>query len=299
MKKSFCISILLLLASFVEAQPFNQETTTGNIQYVIGKFNKEKLQSGSYASWFQPNYDAYEPNPEVVEKLKELLPEYTITLFMGTWCGDSKREVPRFYKLLEACEFPMERLNAVALHLGKEQMKQSPGGEEEGMDIHRVPTFIVYKEGKEVGRILEEPKESLEKDLLHILEGGYQENYYGVTLAQKAMKEMGWEKFGKNRKKLIRSLSPYVQRYMELHTYSRVLYAAGKKQEAYQILKLNQELFPEEPNVYFNLGVFLWNTYQEEKAEEAFKKALEKESNSDNKEEDLSKKIAFIKENRN
>lgn len=298
MKKSIFICLLLVFATTVSAQSFNQESSRNDHTYLIGKFNKEKLETEPYASWFQSNYDSYVPESAVLAELKEQLSDYTITLFMGTWCGDSKREVPRFYNLLEAADFPMERLTAVALHPGKDKMKQSPGGEEEGLGIHRVPTIIVYKEGQEVGRIVEEPVESFEKDLLNLLEGSYRENYYGVSLAQQALNNMGWEKFGKSRKKLARKLAPYLERYMELHTFSRVLNAAGKTKESYEILQLNQLLFPEEPNVYFNLGVYLWNNYQEEEAEIQFAKALELEDRLNHQAEDLSKKIAFIKENR-
>ena len=49
------------------------------------------------------NYVApeYKTDEEVIAKLKPIINNYTIKGFMGTWCGDSKRNVPRFYKILE------------------------------------------------------------------------------------------------------------------------------------------------------------------------------------------------------
>jgi len=77
---------------------------------------------------------------------------------MGTWCGDSKREVPRFIKVLEAANFPVDNLKIVAVDRRKEQYKKSPTGEEWGLSIKRVPTFIFYKNGKESNRIIESPR---------------------------------------------------------------------------------------------------------------------------------------------
>ena len=42
--------------------------------------------------------------------------------------------------------------------------------EAEGLRIELVPTIIFYKDGSEIGRIVETPVESMEKDLLKIIE---------------------------------------------------------------------------------------------------------------------------------
>ena len=49
--------------------------------------------------------------------------------------------------------------------------KKAENGVIDGLDIQSVPTFIVYdKKGKELGRIVEHPKTTLEGDLLAILQ---------------------------------------------------------------------------------------------------------------------------------
>ena len=51
--------------------------------------------------------------------------------------------------------------------------------EEAGRNIVRVPTIIVEQKGAEIGRIIEFPVTSLEKDLLTILrKEKYQPNYH-------------------------------------------------------------------------------------------------------------------------
>ena len=62
--------------------------------------------------------------------------------------------------------------------IGLNRDKQSPQGYEKGMNIDYVPTFIIYQNGKEVNRIIESPVESIEKDLIAILQAKkYTPNY--------------------------------------------------------------------------------------------------------------------------
>ena len=86
---------------------------------------------------------------------------------MGTWCGDSKREIPRFYKVLKAAKFNVSNLEMIAVNRGK----KTPDNLQKGLNIFRVPTFIFYKNGKEIGRYVEYPRVSLEKDILAIVTG--------------------------------------------------------------------------------------------------------------------------------
>lgn len=137
--------------------------------YLLGKIDKQGLSSEPYLSWFSKNYDSYKIDETALQTITPHLKNYDITLFLGTWCVDSKREVPRFYKILEACNFPMDQLTVVAVSNTPELYKQSPQHEEEGLDILRVPTFIFYKDGKEINRIVERPVASLEKDIQNII----------------------------------------------------------------------------------------------------------------------------------
>jgi len=62
-------------------------------------------------------------------------------------------------------EFPFNNLDLICVNRSK--TAEEVGVEKGYVDF--VPTFIISKEGKEIGRIVEEPTESLEKDLLAIL----------------------------------------------------------------------------------------------------------------------------------
>jgi thiol-disulfide isomerase/thioredoxin len=99
---------------------------------------------------------------------------YKIKGFMGTWCGDSKRETPRLYKILEEAGFDQKNLELITVN----RSKKTPDNLQEGLDIIKVPTFIFYKNNKEVGRFVERVRESLEKDMLKIVTGKGYKHYY-------------------------------------------------------------------------------------------------------------------------
>ena len=268
------IAVMLWLQS--NAQSFNAEinSETKNAT-LLGKINKEALSDAPYSEWFTKNYDEYSPNSNVVDTLKTELSDYTITAFMGTWCGDSKRQVPRFYKILDAAEFPLERLTMVAVSRERDTYKQSPGGEEEGLNIHRVPTFIIYKDGQEVNRIVESPVTTMEEDLLQILQNNYTPNYHGVTLVNDLLTSSDGRALQKKQKKLIPKLKGIVKGSKELNTYSSVLFYAEKKEEAVIAARINTLLFPKEARTYVNLANKLYRADRAVEALENYHKALE------------------------
>ncbi len=134
---------------------------------LLGKANRKGLQMDAFKSWFSPGYEDYKVDSETLEKLKPLLKDVTITVFMGTWCEDSQRETPHFYKILDAANFDESKLTLITVS----EEKTTPQGFEKGKNITNVPTIIFYKNDKELGRIVEYPIESLEKDMLAILSG--------------------------------------------------------------------------------------------------------------------------------
>jgi len=134
---------------------------------LIGHANKASFNQAPYNTWFVRNSDNYQANEATITALKTALKGITIKAFMGTWCGDSKRETPHFYKILELADFNFKNLDLVTVN----RSKKTPDNLQEGLNILRVPTFIFYKKGEEIGRYVEYAKESLEKDMLKIVSG--------------------------------------------------------------------------------------------------------------------------------
>lgn len=138
---------------------------------MAGKINRIGLQQEPFGFWFNNGYEDYDVDKASLDKVKEALKGVEILLFMGTWCSDSQREVPRFFKILDQLGYDLNKLQLVALSNHPDQYKQSPQHEEEGWNIEYVPTIIFLKNGKELGRIVESPEQSLEKDMKKILIG--------------------------------------------------------------------------------------------------------------------------------
>jgi thiol-disulfide isomerase/thioredoxin len=141
---------------------------------LVGFANKESFNQAPYGIWFTENFDTYKPDEAIVSSLEKALKDTTIKGFMGTWCGDSKRETPNFYKILELANFNFKNLELVTVN----RSKKTPDNLQNGFNIKKVPTFIFYKKGEEIGRYVEYARETLEKDMLKIVSGkAYKHSY--------------------------------------------------------------------------------------------------------------------------
>lgn len=163
------LTILLIVSCGTTKKLSATKNENGNL---VGIATKKDFQQEPYASeWFNDYYKYYKTDKGVVEKLKPLLKGVKIKAFMGTWCGDSRREIPNFYKTLDEAGFNYKNLEMVTV-----TRKKTANGLEKGYNITNVPTFIFYKKGKEMGRFVEHAvgESTLEKDFLKILSG---ENY--------------------------------------------------------------------------------------------------------------------------
>ncbi len=141
---------------------------------LVGKQDRKALEQAPYSKWFNTNYKEYKVDTKTVGQLKPYLKGITIKAFMGTWCSDSKRETPTFYKILDQANYDYNNLELITVT----RTKDTPKGYEKGLDIVRVPTFIFYKDGKELGRYVEFARETLEKDMLTITsEKPYKHSY--------------------------------------------------------------------------------------------------------------------------
>ena len=110
---------------------------------------------------------------KIVEKIKSYLSEVNIKIFFGTWCEDSRREIPILFEILKFCGYDMSKIELVGL--SKE--KTSPSNIEKKFEINRIPTIIFIKNNSELNRIVEYPIESMENDILKILKN---EKYFNA-----------------------------------------------------------------------------------------------------------------------
>lgn len=256
MKRTAILLITILNLHFGFSQTLNHiELDQKGNEVLLGEINKLGLTQNSFNSWFSKNHEDYLVNKAVVKKLKDALKQYEIKVFLGTWCGDSKKEVPRFYKVLETAKFPESQLQVIAVNRTKEAYKQSPNHEEKGMNIHRVPTFIFYKDGKEVNRIVEHPKETFERDLLSIVtDNKYRSNYLIANYMDYLLQNKSLDSLKIDQPNLVSRFSEFVKGSRELNTYGYSLLRSNQIEKALYIFEFNSKIFPYRSNVYDSLG---------------------------------------------
>jgi thiol-disulfide isomerase/thioredoxin len=153
------------------AEPVTETITpavnfSDQVTWLLGYFNLNRLEQEPYSTWYIKGFEDYQPDTDAINKLLEInKDDLKIKIILGTWCPDSRREVPRFMRILDIWKFPV----AMLTFIGVDNAKLSPVGEFDKLDIQRVPTFIIYKNNIEAGRIIENPTTSLEQDMVNIL----------------------------------------------------------------------------------------------------------------------------------
>ncbi len=169
MKTKSALFVLLIIFSScsITVNKIITDERTGKKE-LAGTVNRKGFQKKEFKTWFNKGYEEYVPDAKVINKLKNktLYKGVKIKIIFGTWCGDSRRELPRFYKIVDTANIPENIIGLTAV----DTKKSSRDKKLEGIEFTRIPTFIFYKNGKEIGRIVESTKESLEKDMLKILE---------------------------------------------------------------------------------------------------------------------------------
>lgn len=121
------------------------------------------ILSGENGELFRTEHDAYKANTDALSKTD--FSGVSLKVVLGNWCEDSQREVPRLMKILET---PALKNVATAYYL-VDREKYCADPEVQKLEVKFVPAIIVYRNGKELGRIIETPQGSLEENLAAIL----------------------------------------------------------------------------------------------------------------------------------
>ena len=134
----------------------------------IGPVTAERLLARVPGYAEQKN--AYTPDITVLEMMKSYVRAGDrVEVYMGTWCPDSHREVPRFLRVVEdlRTQFGVE---LPVTFVAVDRAKQKPAALIAGKDIQKISTFIYYRGDEELGRIVERTQSPLfEDDLLAIV----------------------------------------------------------------------------------------------------------------------------------
>ncbi|MCD4665461.1 MAG: hypothetical protein K8R68_09320 [Bacteroidales bacterium] len=132
---------------------------------LVGKFERKAIQKGNFGNYFLKEYQNYHPEKDFLNNLESKIYDFSITIVLATWCHDSKEQVPRFFKILDMLDYDTRYIDIICVD------KSKSAGEIDiaTLNIERVPTFILYENDLEYGRIIETPNTTLEKDILNII----------------------------------------------------------------------------------------------------------------------------------
>jgi thiol-disulfide isomerase/thioredoxin len=132
---------------------------------IVGQVERDTLFT--YFPEWDFEYKYYQPDPVILDSLQKIDKNIAVEIYLGTWCGDSRREVPHFFKILDTLkESPFERIDLWAVNREK-LIPESDVTDQK--NIERVATFIFKYGNSELGRIVERPSDLMESDILHIL----------------------------------------------------------------------------------------------------------------------------------
>ena len=161
-------AVLLLIFTNLNAQDDNHrifDEKSGK-DILIGTVTRDGLIT--MGDWFNEAYNAYLPDQEIISSLKSQSSKYPyVFIVLGSWCGDSREQVPHFLKIMDQLSYPPEQIFMVAVDRDKKAGNFCIGD----FNVTLVPTFIFSIDGEETGRIIETPVTSLEQDFLNILNG--------------------------------------------------------------------------------------------------------------------------------
>ena len=137
-------------------------TTSEGEKILLGKINHDQLIYFSQ-DWFLKKYKPMDS--KILLELAPIVINIKIKIFMGTWCEDSKREIPILFDILKSIDYDLSSIEIISMSENKTTLEKF----EKGLNITNIPTFIFYKNNIELNRIVEFPLETLEKDVFKIL----------------------------------------------------------------------------------------------------------------------------------
>jgi thiol-disulfide isomerase/thioredoxin len=172
MKKVFLFLFSLITIVSAKAQqayhPYEITYDSSYGKILKGLLSRSDIESDTSFAWFQKNYKLGRPDAKAVAAFKQHAGDFKMLIFAGTWCPDTHNLLPEFYRLTDAAGYPDNNISIIGVDYNKTTFDNL----EKTFNVTEVPTFIVMKDGKEVGRIVEygESGEAM-KELGKMVEG--------------------------------------------------------------------------------------------------------------------------------
>jgi thiol-disulfide isomerase/thioredoxin len=109
--------------------------------------------------------DAYRPKAGPVAALKKFSKKTQFVVMFATWCPTCKAVIPAFMRLMQAAANPNFSVKYIGIAMG---------GAEPRRELERYgseyPDVIVFRDGRELGRVTGKPSKTLEESLLALVQ---------------------------------------------------------------------------------------------------------------------------------
>jgi hypothetical protein len=171
MKKLFisAVAIVIIAANAHSQTPYEvlKDNVTGG-RILKGLISRDIIARDSSVSWYKANAKPYTgKDAGTFAKYKDSV---QLVIFLGTWCEDSQYLIPKLFPFLDTAGFSKDRITMI----GVDRDKKSISHLTDAFNIINVPTVIVMKQGKELGRVVEYGKYgSLEKEITEIADSAH------------------------------------------------------------------------------------------------------------------------------
>ena len=134
---------------------------------LVGPLTRDEIEA-ALPDWIGAQVEA---SPDVEQALRMASAgsaDSRVTVYLGTWCSDSRRELARFWRAVDEAGGEVT-FDLAYVGIRRDKERRDPGLEDVG--LVRVPTFVVEVAGAEAGRVVEESPNGIEHDLLALLRG--------------------------------------------------------------------------------------------------------------------------------
>jgi hypothetical protein len=165
--------ILWILVLFVGSCAVTQPTGKQYLKFENSFLDYAKLDSvysdekKTQETWLEEirlEYAIYELSDSMVSK--DHMDSMKVEIICGSWCHDTREQVSRFSKILDSLSFPLDSVN---YHFVDRDKNAYDSGFATQYEFSNIPVFVFYRNGAEIGSIIETPDSTLEVDMKTIL----------------------------------------------------------------------------------------------------------------------------------
>ncbi len=161
------LSNLFLVNTYSQAQYQIIKDEKQPEQHILrGIINKYVVQNDTSYKWYSSSAGSYKADTAILTAFEKAKNNVQFVIFGGTWCEDTQFILPKFFKLQEMSGIADTNIT----FFGVNRAKKSLSSIADAFGLINVPTIIVMKNGKEIGRVVEYGKTGKwDKELAEIL----------------------------------------------------------------------------------------------------------------------------------